>query len=652
MKKFLALIAALVMTLSLCAAAAPAFALYYEQHYQSEATFELLEEAHANAPIFMNEITGGTNYVGDPALDDYPTGTTYVYRSSNGWTNTSNAARMSTNLMVFTDEAFESKDAAFDYLTSLGLIDIIEEACGNVYLITPVDREVGFGIADQYAYYLLQSAMCNLGFSVREGYTLDPTYPDQMYFADAMFRTGKWAKVSVSYADAQYMGGLTYRYVIGLNSAASTFLNNYIASTFDDVSRIAGMLLIDGKMDRVRKVAATVPTYLVGASDEIIEKYKAANETNAWGRENGNVYYFNQAHPEQKVVVDPDAELSADLIRDVYYSFLIKHMRVPTIKSGLYTPSTPYCYYNWNQAPYSLSERNAIINGKTADRMVVLEFHDDRFQEYHTASGEFINTWFALLPEEMLDGTAADGSIPMLLLNHGGGDDPIQCIDELGWLTLAGDERIAIFMPVHTNATDTVSDMEPAYVRYILETYPQLDASRVYVTGYSMGGGATNRALYGDASLYAAAVPMSGTPYTHLEGQEEQFKDIDIPVMFTTCTYDTYTHFDSVGVKIAEDFMMNINDYLTYNEMEPVEFDFDKYIISGFEGDTYTFTMINDEYPNHTWFMLNDEGVPMVGLNVIEYIPHGLYQAYASISWNFMKHYSRNPETKEIIYTK
>ena len=38
------------------------------------------------------------------------------------------------------------------------------------------------------------------------------------------------------------------------------------------------MLLINGKMDNVRNVAALVPVYLVNAPDAVVEKYKKAND--------------------------------------------------------------------------------------------------------------------------------------------------------------------------------------------------------------------------------------------------------------------------------------------------------------------------------------------------------------------------------------
>jgi hypothetical protein len=72
--------------------------------------------------------------------------------------------------------------------------------------------------------------------------------------------------------------------VIGIDGGA-TFVNNYVAGTLDYVSRIAGMLLINGKMESARQVAGLVPAYLVNAADFIVEKYKKANGANAYERQ-------------------------------------------------------------------------------------------------------------------------------------------------------------------------------------------------------------------------------------------------------------------------------------------------------------------------------------------------------------------------------
>lgn len=635
MKRFLGALLSLMIMLACLGVQAEEISLY-SQFLNNDATFETLEQAHQNGPEQLAALTGRT-YMPDPALDAYTPGTTYVYRSAGTYTNLSAAYRMNTNLLVYTDEHFETADDALAYLRNLGVTDIIDQAHGSAVLVTPIDPEAGFGAADQYDYLRLQSAMCNLGYSqtTDEG----PCY----------------------YADNTYFGGLTYRYAIGIGGGAS-FLCNYVAPTLDYAGRIAAMLLVNPTMDDALEVSVPMPVYLVNAGETVFDKFQAANEAYATEETSATMASFNQTFPVRRVVVAKDG--TSDLttyVNDAYYSLFTRAMRTPVVKAGLFVAANEFSGYSWNQAPYTLTDRNAVLDGVTADGIHVVEHQEERFSDYKAANGEYVTTWYEFLPEEVLNNTADEHSIPLLLCNHGGGDDPVQAVDELGWLKLAGEERIAIIAQRHTSEIpgssifdgspfDTMSDVLPQMVRYMLETYPALDPSRVYVSGYSMGGSCTNRAVYGDASVFAAAVNMSGTPYTHTEGQDEQFKTLDIPMMLTTCTYDTYTHFDAENGIIAEDFQMNINDYLTYNEMDTVTFDFETYPMSGFKGDVYRETMVNDEYPLYSWFFLNDEGAPMVGLSIIEFIPHGLYQEYANIAWDYMKHFSRDPETLEISY--
>jgi len=70
-----------------------AIAAPYQQHFANEASFETLEEAHANGPAALSALTG-RDYMPDPALDSYPAGTTYVYRSAGIYTDLSAAFRM------------------------------------------------------------------------------------------------------------------------------------------------------------------------------------------------------------------------------------------------------------------------------------------------------------------------------------------------------------------------------------------------------------------------------------------------------------------------------------------------------------------------------------------------------------------------------
>jgi hypothetical protein len=616
----------LALALCLLFGADSAFALGYKQHFDNKATFETMKEAHANGATYLSSLTGKT-FVPDPALDTYPQNSTFIYRSANLYTCNSAAFRMNTNILVYADKAFATKDQAFQYLRDLGLIEIIDKAAGSVTLVTPIDPKAGFGTADQYAYFQLQAAMCNLGY------------------------TAKVNDKTVYYADNTYFGGLTYRYLIGVEGG-STFLSNFIASSFDDVTRVAAMLLIRGDMEKVRKVASFVPAYLVNVPDHVAEKYKAADGTDAWGYDaDGDSYFFNQAQPLRKVVVSRNPKVDSSLIGAAYYGFMVKYMRLPVVKANLYSASTLYGDYKWNQAPYSLGERNAVIDGKTADGIYVDERRGDRFKSIKQDNGEYLDTWFEFLPAEVKYNTAPKGSVPLILGNHGGGDDPLQYADNIGLLTLAGKERFAMVVPEQQSIAGIRGKALTALVRYMLATYPSLDASRVYTTGYSMGGGATFNAVDGDARLFAAAVPQAAVTYVATKEESAQFKDLDIPIMLTTSTYDYFYDTATMNFRATSmcDYPTMLNLYLGFNEMPALSLDCAKYPLSGFKADEFEEITLNDEYVNRTWLLLKN-GIPMVGLNVTDFLPHGLYQEYAKVVWDFVKHYSRDLKTGAVVY--
>lgn len=614
------------------------FALNYSGSQGNPATFETLEETRVSSPLAVAplETNNGKSFKSHPVLDGYPQGTTYIYRSPNLFGGRA-AARLNTDILLFVEKSFQSKDAALKYLKDLGLIDIINQAIGSIILVTPANAKAGFTANDQKLYYALQTAM---------------------FAQKALERTGD---KTTYYSDAEYFGGFGYTYVIGIDGGA-TFLNNYLAGTIDYISRIAGMLLINGSMENIRNVATQIPVYLVNASASIIEKYKNINNTDSSTITGSIKTLFNQALPLKKVVIvrdeNPDA---AKYIKDAYYNMFIKAMRVPVLKPGLYSASTPYQNSALDQAPYSLCNRNAILNSVTQDGIHFKRHTEETFNDLKTTAGEYLQTWFEYLPEEVLNGSAPAGTVPLILAMHGSGDDPRSFVDEIGLLALAGSERFAVIAPEHQYIFWTQQgnkyiegiecDVLPRFVRHLLKAYPALDPARVYVTGYSMGGFATFKAVHGDPSVFAAAVPMAGMGYTGTPAQIAQFDKVDLPILFMTSTYDLNGPFDPVKGTIGSSFKTQIPLFLGYNGMKTIDaFDFTTYPIAGFKADQVETFKLNNEYKNTLWYINNTDGVPMIALSVTEGLVHALYPEYGRIMWNFAKHYSRNQQTGAIRY--
>ena len=198
------------------------------------------------------------------------------------------------------------------------MIKIIDAAIGSVVLVTPSDPKAGFTAADQKNYYALQTAMLSLGAGER---------------ADNVITT---------YSDAGYYGGFGFIYAIGIDGGA-TFFNNYIAGTVDYAGRLAGVLLINGKMADISKVASPLPAYLVNASEDVQAKYKAANQTDVVKGDSEATTYFNQALPLQQVIVSKDASANtADLVSKVYDE-------IQSRSGSLFVKSTE-CSYQWRNS--------------------------------------------------------------------------------------------------------------------------------------------------------------------------------------------------------------------------------------------------------------------------------------------------------------
>ena len=632
MKKLIALVLSLALVLS-CASSA--LALNFTGRLGNESTFETLQEASKSsvdvvANIVENNavspLSPAADWVEHPVLANYPEGTTYVYRSADQYAGRA-AARLNTNLFVYVDQKFESKDAAYAFLKDAGLIDIIEEAVGSILLVSPIGNE--FGTADAAAYYALQTA----ALSQKERGT------------DA---EGK----PVKYSSAEYFGGYGYTYFIGIDGGA-TFFNNYIAPEIDFVGRIAGALLIGGSMQHIRKPATFVPVYFVNGQDKAIEKYKAINGVDAKYIDDSVTVSYNQAWPLRKVVeAKMDKVDVAAAIKDAYYGLFVKAMRLPVLPQGMYSAGSTYYGYGFDQAPYSLSDRSYIVDGKTAADVYVISVQgSDYFSNIKSeATGEYIDVWYEYLPKEVLENTAPAGSVPLILCNHGGGDDARVFVEEFGLLELADKERVALIAPDHQLCGDIRGPALTACVDYMLEKYPALDPTRVYATGYSMGGGATYIVGYYAPEKFAAVAPLAGSPTAISDEEMAKFADIDLPVLQVLSSFDSLRRLDAMEGNMNEAQQGMVKTWTAINEIETADFDFETYPHWGQKPDYTIIDTINDEFEVETWYKTKD-GVPIYAYSLVKGMIHCLYGEYADLLWNYVKHFSRDLETGAVIYT-
>ena len=166
-----------------------------------------------------------------------------------------------------------------------------------------------------------------------------------------------------------------------------------------------------------------------------------------------------------------------------------------------------------------------------------------------------------------------------------------------------------------------------------------------------MGCMASFEAIFGAPELFAAAYPQAGIAgVAPTEEQVAKFANVNVPLIISTSEYDSPKNVDPDTKNIVEEFYNLLSTCKLLNDLEPLPAaDFEKYPTSGFAADGYKDSKLG-AYTMHTWYFTDDQGVPMVGLTFIDDIVHCLYPQYANMVWDFLKHYSRDLTTGEIVY--
>lgn len=432
--------------------------------------------------------------------------------------------------------------------------------------------------------------------------------------------------------------------VIGIGNGA-TFVNQYV--TQKDWA-IAGIMTYGGELGQVPKYS--VPTYVSQSNDEVVNQYASAN--NATQLEQGNLTkYINPDNSYELVVTNPNSETLAEAFNHAWENVFSNNGRLGNIGGTFYSMSNSqereYQYVSFVQIDKLGITRNVIeqdLNGNGQN-----------------------NLWYEYLPAATIK--AEEKTVPVVVLLHGNGNDPRTQFETSGWADVASQEGIILIEPEWQGSTiggyeyetmttdDSTSETNDiiTMINVLLEKYPQIDPSRIYVEGLSRGGLNSLHLGLTYSNVFAAVA-------SHSAGEREEFYDVikqytdknkmdyDMPMFIALGSVDSNNFVPFYQEGVSESAFKAIQTYQEFNDMKV-------YQQEDLDSSIPYFGMLLNNFGNIEndglcnivgGTMTNDNGAA-ISMNVVEDWGHWNYEPTAKMMWNFFKQYSRNVETGELI---
>ena len=495
-------------------------------------------------------------------------------------------------IYVYPDTPYESKEDAWNELVELGLLDIAEAEMGAVIMMNPVGDEWGQADLDMY--------------EATHDYVSFTTGVEKLTYYNLMYAIGE--------------------------GSGSTFINNYLSA---NCKRIAAVLTFGGTIDAGVERPYALPAYLVGQPASTTSVYRDINDTDTTATETVNGVrkrtYTNSSDPVRKVIEFTAGPTSFD--RDYIADCWTAMFRYTTR-----TCLTDQVFDDMNtDVEFTLCERPNIE---------ALNLTRNDIDNTPCVEGSNLIRWYEWIPNEVYDTmeNGTDEKYPLIIVLHGNNDHPIYEAESNGWVQLAGDERLIVVAPYH----QTLSNKSEEFINLIerLKSQYPIDESRIYCTGFSMGGMATTPLGMTYPEVFAAMAPMAGGSVT--ESQMEAIAGkIQIPYSFTIGSGDQYfVRNGAVSAASSFDYVRVINGIEERDE----DLNFDKYPLWGFSMEKTTSEKTPQGFTMNTGSLLNEDGIPMMHFINTEELAHTHYPEYASYIWDWMSQFRRDPETKEVIY--
>ena len=433
--------------------------------------------------------------------------------------------------------------------------------------------------------------------------------------------------------------------VIGIGNGA-TFVNTAIAPT-DAAGHIAGILSIDGKPGITPDSSWGVPAYIAGKkAAKAAKPYIAMNKGVRCGSK-----YVNEEEELLAVIVDETSGATLAQIFDKAWEELFsKNLRFNNYKHTHYNGAKFGEYGPYELEPYTVHESLGIKR-----ELVIME-----------QKKGLPWLWYEYWPEELMSGAPA-GSVPVMVLLHGNTNDPRTQAETSGFIQVAGKERFFIVEMEWQGSKDYGAmgyDGIEKVINILLEKYPQLDPSRIYAQGLSAGAITATALGICKSYLFAGVGGYGGGIYTgaktgrfsYLPGlwaeatQKRGF--VEMPYCSIIGTADQVVPFYTPNDYKGNSYVNAWNTYQQLNGIEVTsELDFASDTLLGLNlADRQTITTNKGNGIKAVTGYFYKGEMPLIKIVAVVDYGHWNFMPGAQMMWDFFKMFSRDPETKKLIY--
>lgn len=441
--------------------------------------------------------------------------------------------------------------------------------------------------------------------------------------------------------------------VIGIDEG-STFVNNYISQS---CYFVAGMMLYGGEINENLEKNDVVPAYLSNSNENVQAFYKHINE--ATEEENSDKYtiYRNKDNSLQAVAVSSKEEDLSEAFNNAWESIFSQNYRQHNDISEFYNLSARDVTDSYDLIEIPIFEDLDISYNQMIDESVT------------GMSGKY--TWFEYVPNSINE--SENESVPLIVNLHGNQNDPRLQGDSTGWPELATKENFIMVAPewqdkeVNFFGCDGLGEEGVMnLIKDLKVKYPQIDPSRIYLTGLSIGGAESFLlgAKYSD--VFAAVGIVSGVNVFAEEVAEisENYTGGEVPLLYICGDHDffqmipvdgssqygtQYLYGDQVWDEDENTHIFSsLQAYQKINGLEVTEMDMSKNEYYGIGLDNQQWTKLGDKDMD-TGTLSNENGVVME-LAAVKDLAHWNYKPEAEYIWNFFKNYERNIENGELIF--